>query len=203
MRLILVRHGETAGRSSIRFYGKTDIPLSDEGIKQMESVGDCLDGELFHMAFSSPLSRSYEGAKIIQGDRNIEIYKIEEFIEINFGRWEGLTLEEIKDRDEELFYEWRRNVWNFDYPEGDKRKDFIERVRRGVDRVLEIAEEGSILLVLHKGILRVILNYLLDNSEDPSFTFEADLGSIHELERVNGKWFLKKMNYTDHLIVSS
>jgi len=199
LRLILVRHGETDGKSSIRFYGKTDIPLSDEGIMQMEAVRDCLEGEIFHLVFSSPLSRSYEGAKIILGGRKIKINKIEEFIEINFGRWEGLTLEEIKDRDEELFYEWRRNVWDFDYPEGDKRKAFIERVRRGTDRVLEIAKEGSILLVLHKGILRVIINYLLDNSKDPSFSFEADLGSIHELERVNGKWFLNKMNYTDHL----
>jgi broad specificity phosphatase PhoE len=33
--LLLVRHGETVGQSSIRLYGATDVALSDEGELQM------------------------------------------------------------------------------------------------------------------------------------------------------------------------
>ena len=199
MKLILVRHGETKGQSSIRFYGKTDVPLSKEGIMQMEAVRNELKDEIFHSVYSSPLSRSYEGARIVIGNRDIKIDKIEEFTEINFGLWEGLTLEEIRERDPDLFSLWRKAVWNFNYPEGDNREEFVQKVRRGVDKVLSKADKGCHLLVLHKGILRVIMEYLLDIREEEHFAFEADLGSIHNLERLNGKWRLKTLNYTAHL----
>ena len=198
-RLIFVRHGETIGKSSIRFYGKTDIPLSDEGRDQLRAARDYLVQENFKGVFSSPLSRAYEGAKIVIGERQQTVRKIEEFTEINFGRWEGLTLEEIKEKDPELFTEWRKEVWNYNYPEGDRRIDFIKRVNAGMDKVLDIVDEGTYLLVLHKGIIRTIFQYLLklDNS---SIKFEAELGSIHELEKIEGKWKLVRMNYIKHLL---
>ena len=39
MRITLVRHGETTGQSSIRFFGQTDVPLSDVGREQMRRAG--------------------------------------------------------------------------------------------------------------------------------------------------------------------
>jgi broad specificity phosphatase PhoE len=42
MRLVLVRHGETVGHSSIRYYGRTDVALSDLGRRQMRAAREWL-----------------------------------------------------------------------------------------------------------------------------------------------------------------
>ncbi|MEQ8189137.1 MAG: histidine phosphatase family protein [Candidatus Eremiobacterota bacterium] len=199
LRFIFVRHGETTGNSSIRFFGKTDVPLSDEGQEQMRAACEALKTEYFDVIFTSNLCRTIEGGRIIAGDRNIPLYAMIEFREIDFGRWEGLTLEEIEAKDPLLFTEWRKDFWKFDYPEGDRRNDFIEKVKKGIDKVLNKVNNGTVLLVLHKGIMRTAIYYLLGNLDKNHENFQADLGSIHELERINGTWNYKKMNYTEHL----
>jgi len=201
LRFIFVRHGETTGNSSIRFFGKTDVPLSDEGHKQMKAVCEALKAEDFDAIFTSPLCRTVEGARIISGDRKTPLFQIKEFREIDFGRWEGLTLEEIEKKDPLMFIEWRKAFWKFDYPEGERRDDFVKKVKSGIDGILSRINEGTVLLVLHKGIIRTSIYYLLGNLDNYSENFQADLGSIHELERINGTWNYKKMNYTEHLSI--
>src|SRR5260370_27813814 len=105
--LILVRHGETEGQSSIRYYGRTDIALSDEGCAQMRAAARALGREVFGRVFASNLCRATEGARIIAGD-HAPIVAIEEFAEIDFGNFEGLTIDEIQRKDPAEFDRWRR-----------------------------------------------------------------------------------------------
>ena len=69
-RLVIVRHGETVGNSSIRYYGRTDVALSELGRRQMcatrkalaQRFGGIADPASFAPIFASPLSRAHEGA---------------------------------------------------------------------------------------------------------------------------------------------
>jgi broad specificity phosphatase PhoE len=64
-RLILVRHGETAGQSSIRYYGVTDVPLSELGRDQARQARLRIPGETFETVWASSLCRAWESAQII------------------------------------------------------------------------------------------------------------------------------------------
>ena len=61
----LIRHGETQFNVEGRFIGMVDVPLNIRGRKQAEYAAAALENTLFDVAYSSPLSRSYETAKII------------------------------------------------------------------------------------------------------------------------------------------
>src|SRR5215469_4039295 len=93
-RLVLVRHGETEGESSIRYHGRTDVPLSELGRAQLRAVRATLRQRhqlaKFERVFSSPLVRATEGARLVAGE-NLKIITIEELVEIHFGRFEGLA----------------------------------------------------------------------------------------------------------------
>lgn len=152
-RIILVRHGETEGQSSIRYYGATDVPLSDLGREQVRRAREKIADEAFEVVWASSLSRAAESARILAPDRPIRIEA--DFREVDFGRWEGLTREEIAALDPELFALWQRDLARFDYPGGERREDFRARIARGLGRLRE-SGAGSALVVAHKGVVRTL-----------------------------------------------
>src|SRR5713101_4737930 len=168
-RFFLVRHGETEGESSIRYHGVTDVPLSEPGREQMRRAARAIierrSGANFGKVFSSPLVRASEGARIITGKIAGEagsIVTIEEFAEVHFGLFEGLTADEIRKRYPDHFAIWNadRLAPDYTYPEGESRANFAARVERGLDRVLAIWMPGTdrgvhedALLVAHRGVI--------------------------------------------------
>ncbi len=60
IRVVLVRHGETAWSRAGRHTGRTDLPLLEEGIRQAEAVGVRLRAFTFAQVWCSPLTRARE-----------------------------------------------------------------------------------------------------------------------------------------------
>ena len=157
-RVVLVRHGETEGNSSVRFHGSNDVALSEHGRAQMRQRAACLHGEVFDLVVSSPLHRAWEGARIVSGGAPVRIEH--DFREIHFGRWEGMTAEEIESVDPVLYRDWQAGVPGFEYPGGEPRASFRRRILRGLAR-LEESGAGGVLVVSHKGVIRTIAAHLL------------------------------------------
>jgi len=202
-RLILVRHGETEGESSIRYHGRTDVALSELGRAQMRlarrAIGTHRGGESFARVFSSPLVRASESARIVAGD-SARLVTIGEFAEVHFGLFEGLTADEIRERYPEEFARWNadRLASSYTYPAGESRADFADRVERGLHRVLALwtprddAGSDDALLVAHRGVIRAIVRKL--TRHEPI----VELGSIQIL-RFDGGWQVAMLDRIDHL----
>ncbi len=188
-RIVLVRHGETEGNSSLRFYGSTDVPLSEMGRAQMRALvaqfrAGPFRGEPFDLYGASPLSRSWESAWILSDGAPVRLFA--DFAEIPFGRWEGLSAEEIRASDPVRFGDWQNKVPGFEFPGGEARAVFRARVVHGLAR-LQAEPVHSALLVLHKGVIRTIAEQLT-RQELP--VGEPALASVIVLTReAGGPWF--------------
>ncbi len=182
-RILLIRHGETEGQSSIRFHGATDVALSEAGRAQMRAAARALPDEAVRLVVASPLARAWEGARIIRPRGPIVLES--GFREIDFGRWEGLTAEEIERLDPSLYRVWREWAPGFEYPGGERRSDFRARVEAGLERVLERGAR-SMLIVAHKGVVRTIVDHLCAESLPDG---EPALGGLVQLTlRSHGRW---------------
>jgi broad specificity phosphatase PhoE len=198
-RLILVRHGETVGESSIRYHGRTDVALSELGRTQMRLASRAIEtlrggGSLTHV-FSSPLVRATEGARIVAGD-SAPLITIDEFAEVHFGLFEGLTADEIRERYPDEFARWNadRLAPNYTYPAGESRAAFTNRVERGLERMLALwtPRDDDAILIAHRGVIRAIVRTV--TRHDPV----VELGSIHIL-RFDGSWHAELLDLIDHL----
>ncbi len=209
-RLFLVRHGETEGESSIRYHGRNDVALSNLGRAQMNAARKHLaslrDASSFARVFSSPLVRASEGARII-ADKSAPLDIIDEFAEVHFGLFEGLTADEISERFPDEFARWNidRLAPAYTYPEGESRTAFAERVERGIERMLalwaphESREARNALVVAHRGVIRGIVRKL--TGAQPS----VELGSIHILhfDHSNDAWRVAELDLIEHLASAS
>jgi broad specificity phosphatase PhoE len=202
-RLVLVRHGETEGESSIRYHGRTDVALSELGRAQMRLAGRAIGarhgGGYFARIFSSPLVRASEGARIVAGD-SAPLVTIDEFAEVHFGLFEGLTADEIRRRYPAEFARWNddRLAPGYTYPAGESRTGFADRVERGLERMLALwaprgdSQPDDALLIAHRGVIRAIVRKL--TGQEPI----VELGSIQVL-RFDGGWHAEMLDLIDHL----
>lgn len=194
-RIVLVRHGETVGESKIRFHGSMDVELSEEGRAQMRAARAKLDGERFDLVVASPLKRAWCSAWALGGGAPVQLES--DFREIHFGRWEGLTREEIKATDPILFEDWEKRAAGFEYPNGEKRAAFDARIAAALQRLIE-RPENSALVVVHKGVIRTIVEKLTGSTLDAD---KPGLGGIVEITRdAGGKWFLGKNSSNPKLL---
>ena len=182
-RIVMIRHGETVGNSSVRFHGSGDLALSDAGREQLRQTARRLRGEYFDAVVASPLRRSWEGAAIVAGAAPVRLEA--DFREIHFGRWEGMTAEEIRASDPALYHDWQGKAEGFEFPGGEPRAEFRARVERGLDRLLQSGATAA-LLVVHKGIIRTIAEKLLGSAIEEG---QPELGGLVSLSRgADGSW---------------
>ncbi len=183
-RLILVRHGETAGQSSIRYYGVTDVPLSDLGRRQVRVARDQIRSDVYDGVWASTLCRSWESARIVAPGRPVHLES--DFREIDFGDWEGLTKGEIAERDPAGFARWESEGLEFAFPGGESRDAFRARVARGLDRLRATGVESA-LVAAHKGVVRTLLELVSGHTLDDGAPV---LGGVVRASRdPGGTWF--------------
>jgi len=167
LELVLVRHGETVGQSSIRLYGATDVALAPEGEDQITAAAGELAGRRFDAVFTSPLIRARRSAEIMLATLEhppIEVEVIEGFREVDFGDWEGWTWADVAARDPANHERWAKAGAAFRFPGGEARAEFVERVQLAVGPSIEArfaAGARSILVVVHKGVIKAIAARLL------------------------------------------
>ncbi|MGB1699567.1 MAG: histidine phosphatase family protein [Nannocystaceae bacterium] len=200
--ITLIRHGETAGQSSIRLYGATDIPLSTVGLAQAEATATHVASQPMDTLITSPLRRARAFAEALHARHPSPppLTVIEAFREVDFGSWEGWTMEEVRDRDPEGFARWETERDTFTYPGGSHRPSFTANIRAAALEVFE--PEGMqpghhTVAALHKGVIKVILAGLL-RRETP-LAIPVDLASIHVLKGRPGHWRATASNLTSHL----
>ena len=178
-RVWLVRHGETTGNSSVRYYGATDVPLSDVDRDQVRRLLPVLAEQQFAALVHSPLSRAEESARILlsgmrRAPGHVEVAS--DLREVDFGELEGMTSHEVAAERPEFHASWRRGEID-GYPGGESIAGFRARVAAGMDAVLARHPEGDLCVVAHRGIVKNAVVHLLGLPWDLVRTWCLYLGS--------------------------
>ncbi|MCL6560770.1 MAG: alpha-ribazole phosphatase [Firmicutes bacterium] len=160
-RVYLVRHGETEWNALMKFQGQTDVPLSDRGREQAELLGRRLAGEKFQGFYSSDLKRALETAKIIASPHRQEIKTVPQLRELNFGSWEGLTVQEIKESFGEELKRWWESPLTTRIPGGETLAEMVERNVTALKKIVERHQGENVAVVSHGGSIRSIVASVL------------------------------------------
>src|SRR5213075_2379720 len=91
----LARHGETAWSITGQHTGLTDLPLTERGERNARRLGERLKGLQPAHVFVSPLQRARRTCELAGFGNVAEIDA--DLVECNYGRYEGLTTEQIHE----------------------------------------------------------------------------------------------------------
>src|SRR6266498_451727 len=145
--LWLVRHGETAWSREGRHTGVTEVPLTDEGRAQAESLGLLLVGHPFALVVTSPRSRASDTARLAGFAGALPDLDLAEW---DYGALEGRRTIEIQAD----YPGW--TIWGGPWPAGETVDQVAARADRVLARCLAAEVDGDSLLFGHGHMLRVV-----------------------------------------------
>jgi len=160
-RLYLVRHGELTTSHEWRYVGHRDVALNATGIQQFQKLSNYFSDKSLDVILSSDLRRAAHSAGIIGDAIGLVPVKHADFREINLGRWEGMTREEIIARFPREFEQRSANIAAFTIQDGESFDAVHSRAVSRLMSVLASYRGKNILLVAHGGVNRVILCHAL------------------------------------------
>jgi phosphoserine phosphatase len=200
MKVVLVRHGETELNTKGIYRGRADVPLSSRGKAQSRAVSRALRGLRLDGVFSSPLARARDTASAITaGRRDLRVIEAHEFIDMDFGAWQGLTVAEVQERFPEEFRAWVERPHETRITGGEMLDTVKERAVSGLDRLASTHPDGTIVIVSHGVVNKLTLCSVLGLTAAGFWNVKQDTGSISvfEYSQRGAKVFL--MNDTCHL----
>lgn len=153
-RIHLLRHGKTLANEQGRFVGRTDVPLSEDGIAQLRDLSRNYEYPGVQKVYSSPLMRCVQTAEILYPA--FEPVTIEGLREYDFGKYENKTAAELVD--DTGFMEWIKNGTAADTMES--MYDFEQRIKIGFESVLKdmMANKlSSAAIITHGGVIMTLL----------------------------------------------
>lgn len=167
MRLYIVRHGETHLNKEFRFIGRTDPALSQTGELQAMEVAARLANAGIQAVYASDLLRTVQTATIIAERVGLTVEPVPGLREIDFGEWEGLSYDEIVERDGELLEAWLRDPMHIDVPGGEPWRHFELRISSALDAIINNGAKDSIVIVTHGGPIKLLMTRF--HGGDPLF----------------------------------
>ena len=185
--ILLVRHGQTTWSAAGRHTSVTDLPLTDAGEKQAASLRPALASRAFALVLSSPRLRAVRTAAIA----GLDVTAIDDDLaEWNYGSYEGITTEEIRDRDPD----W--DLWTDGCPGGESPAAVGARLDRVLDRARAALAGGDVALVAHGHSLRVATARWLGLPPSDGALFLLDTATLSTLGFEHGREVLTGWNET-------
>lgn len=171
MKITLVRHGQTEYNKQNRIQGISNIPLNDEGRRQVRKLKEKTDKENFDICFSSPLIRTVETAMILVGDK-VEIRIDDRLLERDFGELEGNSMEAY----DSIKY-WDYNL-NYGAKKVEKIQDIFKRTSDFIKYLEKNYNDKSILIVSHGATIRA-LHHILKKTNRNKKLLNIEIGNCY------------------------
>jgi len=197
--IYLVRHGQTAWNKEEIFRGRSDIPLNETGLKEAELAGEYLKKKEIHAIYSSPLSRALRTAQKIGQFHNLEIRPLNGIIDMSFGGWEGKSLKEVQEKDEERYHLWREEPHRVKLPGGESLEEVQIRSMAALEEVIQKHPGKTLVLVSHRVINKVLICGILGIDNSHFWQIGQDTTAINLIQFKNGRYILSLLNETCHL----
>lgn len=143
-----------------RYQGYAPIPLSERGQAQAVCLAEALAGDdTIKAIFSSDLVRCRQTVAPLAAALGLPVHYDERFRETHYGRWQGMTLDEIKAYDTAAYQAYQADPFTVAVPGGESQQMLGVRVVTVLNELLAHHAGGHVVLVTHGGPVREILRH--------------------------------------------
>ena len=196
---VLLRHGQTPMSVQKRYVGRSDVPLTDFGVRQAVAAAKRLASAGIGVIVTSPLQRAVRTAEEVAAVTGVPVVTDDGFREIDFGAWEGLTFAEVREHCPAELTTWLADP-AVAPPGGESFAEVSERVTTALHRVLAGREHERILIVSHVTPIKTLVAAALLAPPSALYRMHLDVAALCEIDwYADGPAVLRSFNDTSYL----
>jgi broad specificity phosphatase PhoE len=195
---LLVRHGETDAVGKIIAGWQAGWPLNSAGRKQVERLASRMSRFPIKAVYTSPLERTMQTAEAIAGIHGLAPKIREDLGEFRCGAWEGLTFQELDEREDWRRFNTVRSAVRA--PGGELMVETQIRMIRELNGIREVHPDETVAVVSHGDPLRSVVAYCLGVPLDFMLRFEISPASLSVVE--SGDWGFRVLSVNETGCVS-
>lgn len=197
--IIIVRHGSTEWNEKERFRGLADLSLSQLGIRQAEATSARLADLPVKKIYASPLRRAMQTAAIIGRPHNIQPTSLDGIIDIDFGKFQGLSFNKAEAAYPDIFHEWMDNPHLVTLPEGENLAQVRERSSSALNEIIDGLKGETVIFVSHKVVISMLVCHYLGMKDSQFRQIEMDTCAINTFNKQSDNIYATMINDTCHL----
>ena len=199
MLIFLVRHGLTDWNALRRFQGTCDIPLNADGLAQAQVVARRCAALHVERVYHSPLKRAAQTAQIIGEMAGASCIPRDGMREGDMGAFQGLTLEQARERFPQECAAYFANQTHVAPPGGESMLELQSRAVAALDAIERDAQGcGRIAIVSHGALLKTLLCAVADMPLTCFGRIDVSNCSISVVDSTDGQRRLVTLNDLSH-----
>ena len=162
LHIYFLRHGQTALSREDSFCGSgLDPELTPDGLEMAQAFSAAYLKNSWQAIYSSSLRRGITTAQPLCDALAMEMQVRPGLNEIGYGKWEGLTKEEVTKRHHDDYVSWLADPAWYAPTGGELAVVIAQRGLQVVEEIRQWFSDGNVLVVSHKATIRIILCSLL------------------------------------------
>ncbi len=181
--LYLLRHGQTECSRNNAFCGSVDPELTEDGREMAQGFAMAYQALEWQAIYASPMIRAIATAKPIAEKLGIDLELRDGLKEINYGLWEGQTVEKVSQEYHDDYIRWTADPAWYPPTGGELAVAIATRALVVIEEIKQRYSSGNILIVSHKATIRIILCSLLGIDVGRfRFRLGCPVGSVSKVE---------------------
>ncbi len=178
--VVLILPGATDYELQGRIHGDLDIPLCEEGRAEVERISREVQDLGLEVIYSSCCSSAVQTAEGIGKALGLKVKKLDNLENLDHGLWQGLLIDEVKQKQPRVYRQWQEQPESVCPPEGETIDHARGRVEAALAKVLKKHKDGVFGLVVPEPLASVVREHL----------GQGDLGDLWQANCEHGRWGL-------------
>lgn len=177
--LVLIHAGTTEYAKQGRIQGTLDVPLSEDGRKQIVELAGQLRGLGASSLYSAPGQASRQTSELLAAELGLKVKTLEKLTNVDQGLWQGLLVDDVKTKQPKVFRRWLEHPETVCPPEGETIPRACQRVGESLAKLVKKQKADTTIMLVAPDPLASVVRHVLTG---------AELGDLWHASDSAGRW---------------
>jgi probable phosphoglycerate mutase len=175
--IYLIRPGATDFDVQGRIQGTLDVPLSEQGQRQVEAMIEQLRERRIDAVYTSPHQAAEETGKALAEAVGLKCKPLKLLENVNLGLWQGMLVDQVRTKQPRVYRMWQDHPESVCPPEGEMLAVVRERVGEAISKLTKKHKEGAIAVVAPQPLAKIFAQALTRDASPCDLWKISDCGS--------------------------
>jgi probable phosphoglycerate mutase len=181
LQLLLIRAGLTEFERQGRVQGTLDIPLCEDGRREVMNLVDELRTRPILAVYAAPGQAAEQTAEALSAALDVKTKTLETLQNLDYGLWQGMLVSDVRTKQPKVYRQWQDQPETVCPPQGETIVNAKQRIHGVLIKLATKHKAGGLVaIVTPEPLLSVFRNVLRSD----------DLGDLWQTPNGRPKWEL-------------